>query len=248
MHKTKVKALLPALSIAPLLKKKEFAEALEVRRVCYTKRGKIQPSSKPELPEHEMKRPGTLYGIYAGARIVGCVRMLAPKSADLLESVDIPLGRYPGDLPAKTDSIEITGLCLLPEFRGIETFKLIYAQVHRFLVEHNRGHIIISADQVLKKKYRFIGFTATGHCYDKPASAFPHICIMVSNQRRFGIYGLHADPLRWNLFLRDITDELKAEKKIRHPLAVRALFGFYKTFALPSRLLDTAIQRKLIRA
>ncbi len=234
--------------IKPIETLAEANLAMRVRKHCYVQRGKRSPHSPSESGKEELSKPGTLFGIFQDGMHVGSLRIHAPKGNALLESVDIPLGFYPGDFPAKREIIEISNLCLLPAHRNLDVFRVLYAQVHCFLVEHQRGWIVIGSDQKLAAKYRFIGFRKTRYRYTKTDSAFPEIQLMLSHQKPFGTYGLHADPIRWNLFLREITSTLCEEGKLSHSFSQRTIFGLYRFFSPPARLLEWAAKKRLVHA
>ncbi len=205
----------------------EYAEVQRVRDQCYEEAGKLSPFRDESLKEFSRSH---LYGVRLGKAWIGTVRITIPVEGDLLPCVDKKLGFYPASLPAKEKVIEVSSLCILRGFRRSDVLKAVYELVHRELVRVNRSHILISSDERLRRKYRFIGFRSTGYRYRQEWSRFKDLEILISNQKPFGTYGLHADPIRWNFFLREVTDELIAQGILRHNRTQRIIFSFYRSF------------------
>jgi hypothetical protein len=235
--------VLPKPQVLPIVDAHWASRAREVQRDCYAARGKISGSSA----EAESGKPGTLFGVFQAGLLVGSFRVHAPVEGDLLEGVDKTLGFYPKDFPPRSNLIEISGLCLLPTHRSFESFKLIYAEIHRALVKSGRAWLLIGSDKILARKYRFIGFRETSYSYRKENSAFPEIVLMLSHQKPFGTYGLNADPVRWNLFLREVTDELVSEGILHHSPVQKLVLGAYRRFKLPAQAIAWAARRKWVR-
>jgi hypothetical protein len=233
--------------VRPLLEAPEIQDALELRFYCYHQRGKLSFNAQADSLEQELKRPGQLYGVFYRRQVVGSFRMHAPGPASSVEMAEGVLGFYPQDFPAKQDLMEINHLCLLLPHRNFEVFLKIYAEVHSFLVKNSRSWILIGADQKLAPKYRFIGFSPSGYSYEKKDSRYPYIQLMLSNQKVFGTYGLNADPIRWNLFLKDVTDELVREGWVRHNRGQKIIFGAYRLFAPFAYLLAMAAKMGALR-
>jgi len=220
-------------------------QVLELRRDCYLKAGKVGR----DVSAAEMAQPddatARVFSLSVRGRLVGTFRLRVPSSGDVLDTIDGPLGGWPASFPDKARTIEVSSLCIRRGFRRTDAMKRVFETVHRTLVECGRSHILIAADERLARKYRFIGFAATGMSYLKPTGNRARLHVLISNQRPLGVYGLHADPLRWNMFLRDVTEELLAEGKLRHTGVVALIFALYRRFGWLARACENVLAPKL---
>ncbi len=225
----------------------QMQDVLELRRTCYLQAGKIGPEvSAAEMAQCDDDR-ARVFSLSVRGRIVGTFLLRVPAEDDVLETIDRPLGGWPASFPAKSRTIEVASLCIRRGFRRTDALKRVFETVHRMLVEHGRSHILIAADERLAKKYRFIGFAATGKSYLKASGNHARLHVLISNQRPLGVYGLHADPLRWNMFLRDVTEALLAEGKLRHVGVVALIFAIYRKFGWLSRACENLLAPKLAK-
>lgn len=163
-----------------------------------------------------------LYAYYRGGELVGTVAFRAAGDDEILHQ------RSP-NLPPASDVIEISKLCIKKGHRDL--MQRVCEDVHARLVLSGRTRLAIAAPRWLQKSYRFIGFQGTGVRFPIPGIADESLEIMISRQHRFGTYGLHTDPIRWNLFLRRVTDRLIATQTLRPSRWQRALIELYRFFA-----------------
>ncbi len=206
------------------------AAVVELREKAYTASGKLAP---PDVIHADAK----VLLFHHGTRLVASFEIRFPDADTPLDSVDRPLGYYPAWFPKKTDTIEISKLCLDREYRGSDLIKSIYEQVHRELVRAGRASIVLSSEERLRARYRTIGFRGTGLFYR-------NLEIMLSTQKRFGIYGLHVGPLRWNVFLREITQRMLERGEIAlSPIALFVL-SFYSLFQLAATRAERAFLQR----
>ncbi|WP_394847423.1 hypothetical protein LZC95_08150 [Pendulispora brunnea] len=226
------------LQIRQVTSDAEYECVIHLRHDCYRGAGKLPSGTNTDAAARRGDDDARIFGLWLGPVLVGTFTVRVPRAGDVLETIDGALGYYPSDLPSKASVIEVSALCVRRGFRRTDVFKAVCEQVHRILVETNRSHILLAADERLQRKYRFIHFRLTRHSYIKP---YGRIHVMVSNQKPLGIYGLHTDPIRWHMFLRDVTDQLIAENKLRHGLLEKCIFWVYRQFAG----LSTAVEAQL---
>ncbi len=226
----------------------DMQRVLELRRDCYLRAGKIgqdMSASQMALPDDDRAQ---VFSLSVRGRVIGTFRTRVPGASDVLETIDGAIGSWPSSFPPKSRTIEVSALCIRRGFRRTDALKRVFETVHRVLVENGRSHVLIAADSRLARKYRFIGFSATGKSYVKAAGSTGRLHVLISNQRPLGVYGLHADPVRWNMFLRDVTEALLAEGKLRHVGVVSWVFTVYRWFGWLARACENVLAPKLSKA
>ena len=207
----------------------QFDEALRFRASIYREVGRLGMGEHPDNTPLAEKSLTLLFR--HGTRLVATVDLGFPTASTALDSVDRAIGYYPESFPAKIDTIEVARLCIRREYRGTDLSKAIFQQIHRHLVLTGRTHIITSAAAALLPKYDLIGFKRTGLSYSRRYGKSERLEILVTRQMRWGVYGLHVGPIRWNLFLRDISDRLQKEGVFRPGIKARAVYWGYRCFA-----------------
>lgn len=138
-------------------------------------------------------------------------------------------------------------------FFGIESserrayaLKIVFSEVFKELVRRKLTDIHVLADARLSRRYRWIGLIPLG---PKVLSAFPKsgwLNVLTTRQILAGIYGLHADPLRWNWYLREATAELLREGSMPSPFVSRFIYILYSGFA-PVAVVAETLATLLIR-
>ncbi len=176
---------------------------------------------------------------YRGEHLVATVGFKLA-SDGLLFNRPLPKGFPPSD-----DIVEIAKLCLAPEYRRTSLDVRLCGDVHGRLVRAGRQHLAITAPDWLHKRYAFIGFRPTGVRFDIPGIPGSEMEIMLTRQVAFGTYGLHVDPLRWNIFLGAVTHRMIAAGTLRPTPAQRAAIAVYSTFAPLARMLERQALRPL---
>lgn len=222
-----------------------YESILKLRHHSYGAAGKLAPSKTALDMARSDDASSRVFRLTKDGVTVGSVKISVPSEHDVLDTIDGALGYYPSDLPPKTSVIEVSALCIRLGYRRTDVMKLLFEVAFRALVESGRSHIVVAADRRLQPKYRWIAFRRTGHRYLKPESG--EIEVMVSNMKPCGVYGLHADPLRWNLFLRDVTRALVAEGKLRLGAFEACLFWLYACLASISRGIERYVMRRASR-
>lgn len=223
----------------------EFSQILRLRYECYVDAEKVLPGTGPEAMRSDWDARAEIYAIRLADELVGTIRVFIPQTVDdKLENIDHALGYYPSNLPPKSDVIEMSHLCLKPGYRRSDLTKSVFALGLRVLAHHQRSTILISSDSRLKSKYRFMGFKDTGHIYRKPRSQFSVLTVMSTNLKPLGFHGLHVDPIRWNIFLRDMTDELIRDGVLKPPVWVVSALAAYRLFAWTADALERMVAYK----
>jgi len=213
--------------------REDYQEVLLLRERAYAASGKAAPVMSYE--QTYSLGDGKVVGFYHRDRLVASFMVRFPGCHALLESVDLPLGHYPEKLPRKEKTIEISKLCIDQEFRKTDLLKMLFEQVHRELVLSRRSSIVICCEERLIRMYRAIGFGFTGFSFQKQER---HFEIMVTTQRRFGLYGAHVGPIRWNLFLGEVTRAMLERGEVQPSPLYVALWSLYGFFAPVAILLE----------
>jgi len=219
-----------------------YESILRLRHQTYAAAGKVAPSTTVSDMVRSGDSRSRIFRLVKDGVTVGSVKISVPEEHDVLETIDGALGYYPSEFPPKTSVIEVSALCIRLGYRRTDVMKLILEISFRALVESGRSHIIVAADRRLQAKYRMIAFRRTGHRYVKPESG--ELEVMISNLKPCGVYGLHADPLRWNLLLREIHETLVAEGKLRLGVFFASLFWLYALFASISHDIESFFMRR----
>lgn len=195
----------------------DYQQVLELRATAYTQSGKVP--SLTTFEETQALGDAKVVAFFHQGTIVGSFVVRFPVTGTLLESVDLPLGDYPKCLPPKEDTIEIGKFCVDRRYRGTNLTIAMFQEVHRALVLSQRHYILICSEPRLVPKYLAIGFWKTGLEFWKNGK----FSILLTKQSRFGVYGLHAGPFRWNLILSEISRDMWRKEQIR-PSAVSLVF------------------------
>jgi predicted GNAT family N-acyltransferase len=206
----------------------DLNEVLNLRNRAYLEAGKRPP--RTSMAEIQNSHDTQTLGFYLSKRLVASISIRYPSKTTKLESIDIPLKRYPKVLPQKTDSIEISKFCISKDLRGSAVTKKVFETVHELLVKSGRSSILIASDPKLVAKYEFIGFKRTGVRYPKPGNPEVTLEVMTTTQKRFGIYGFHVGPIKWNLFLGEATEKLLKSGSFKRPGLQKLLFWTYRPF------------------
>ncbi len=207
-----------------------YEEVLALRAHAYSASGKAVPTTT--FAETKAFGDAKVIGVFRGRRLVASFMIRFPEDGAQLESVDTPLGEYPARLPRKPCSVEVGKLCIHQDFRRTDLIKLIFEQVHRELRLSKRESIVICCEDRLVRLYCTIGFRHSGFEFMRNGTRFR---VMTTTQKRFGLYGAHVGPLRWNLFLADVTRDMLARGEILprfFPLLLWSIYGLFGPLAL----------------
>jgi len=202
-----------------------YERILALRARAYAASGKAAPTTTYQ--ETRALGDAKVLGFYHREQCVASFMVRFPADGARLESVDLALGHYPPTLPPKTDAIEVSKLCIHRDYRRTDLLKMLFEQVHRELVLAKRSSIVICCEPRLLGLYRAIGFRFTGHHFLKNGRRFE---ILVTTQKRFGLYGAHVGPIRWNLFLGEITREMLKRGELPPQAAPLLLWSIYGLF------------------
>jgi hypothetical protein len=132
--------------------------------------------------------------------------------------------------------------------RRAEVLKFVFGEIFKYLVRHRLRSIYVLADARLTRRYRWLGLLPVGQ---KVLSVFPKsgwLSLLHTRQVVAGVYGLHADPVRWNWYLRAPTAELLREGAMPRPILSRGLFHFYSLFAPFARAAEALAAALVFRA
>jgi len=204
----------------------EMTSVRQLRESIYSQAGKVAAKN---LYEARFDMDGKTFLIGRGDKLIGTFSVC-----------DLSLSQEARDSLATAWQIKSEDLksSLYVYFFGIEAkerradvLKVVFSEIFKELVRRRLTDIHVLADARLSRRYRWIGLVPLG---PKVLSAFPKsgwLNVLSTRQIRAGIYGFHADPLRWNWYLRQATAELLREGVMPSPFLSRLLYLVYSGFA-----------------
>lgn len=136
------------------------------------------------------------------------------------------------------NSLYVYFLGLQAEERTASALKFVFQEIFKYLVKQGLEEIYIVADARLARRYRSIGMQPIGR---QIPSSFPKsgmLTVMKTKQVFFGVYGLHADPIRWNWYLRTPTSELMSAGVLPRSWTYKTVFFCYSLFQPVARLIE----------
>ncbi len=212
--------------IKPVLTLEQKQALKELRQRIYHQSGKTAESTAYESP---MDQFGQAYFICSSDKVIGTfsVSLLGQSSSareHLSQQLEIPSDQF-------EESLYIYFLGIDREERRASVVKFVFGEIFKILVRNKLADIYVLADARLTQRYRWIGFVPT---HQRVLSSFPKsgwLTLLRTNQKRLGIYGLHADPVRWNWYLRSSVSALLAEGSLPHPRSSRVIYFVYSLFA-----------------
>jgi len=222
------------LSVELVQTEAQFKTAVDVRRKAYIRDGKLSQTSqfKSSLDEKS-----SIYIVNLDSKAVATFSIHKnEESSNNLEVFSLVKNKLKNK--DNLEAIYVHSLGVIKEHRSAKVLKFIFSEIFKYLVNHNKKYIVISSDRRLKSKYEWIGFKSIDTLIQSHYANSGLLNIMYTRQERLGIYGLHADPLRWNIFLRDATRQLMNEGKLPNSLAYKVLFHFYSFFKKPALLIE----------
>lgn len=206
------------------LEEKQFLARL--RQDIYCQSGKV---AEEHTYQSSLDHYGQAYFIGSNDKIIGTFSVcLLGRSLDARELLGLQWG-----VPAAQfeQALYIYFLGIQREARNAGVLKFVFAEIFKMLVRNQLQDIYVLADSRLRRRYKWIGFSSTQH---RVQSSFPKsglLTLLHTKQIRFGVYGLHADPIRWNWYLRTSVAELLREGSLPYPQVSQAIYKMYSFFA-----------------
>lgn len=228
------------ITISKMVDSTDFEITQRLLQKLYSRSGKSTSFKASLVNENNVHN--TFYSLKDKNKIVGCFALSL--TTEFVKNA-IDSNGLSDEVIDKT--MLMTHFAVDYDYRGLDILKKIFTQVHIHLVKTNKENVLISADDRMAKKYKYLAFEYTGSEYKKkPVNNLPPVLVrsMITKQTKWGIYGLHADPIRWNIFLKEATDRLIEEKVIKHSFFVKVLFGLYRLFGPLAKFLENTQKNK----
>jgi predicted GNAT family N-acyltransferase len=184
---------------------RQYHDVLQLRLDAYRHAGKVATDTDVEAMRAPLDSVSRILTVYHGTRLIASCAMAFPASEDTVLDTEraLPDG-YPADLPSKLDIIEISRLCVDPDYRYGDILVRMFEQMYRVCLASDRTYMISSADRKLWPLYKSIGFQKTAHRYDHPVfTGIEHTIISIHLDTPLLSKGLpHA---RWLHLYRDVN-------------------------------------------
>ncbi len=184
---------------------RQYRDVLQLRLDAYTHAGKVSAGTDPDTMRAPLDAVSRILTVYHGRRLIASCAMAFPTSEDTVLDTEraLPNG-YPADLPSKLEIIEISRLCVHPDYRYGDILVRMFEQMYRVCLASDRSYMISSADRKLWPLYKGIGFQKTEHRYDHPVfTGIEHTIISIHLDTPLLSKGLpHA---RWLHLYRDVN-------------------------------------------
>ncbi len=219
----------------------DYAEVLYLRRDAYVGAGKRARETSPEDMASALDGKSRILMAHHHERLVGTLTFTFPTSEEtVLDSqAGFQGGKYPVPLPPKANLIEVSRLCIHPEYRGTDVLQGMFEHGLKHFLMSDRHWLLTSAMDELLPMYERIGFRRLKASYKHPQlNNKEHHLIIASRTAFLGGFGINL--LVWNsLFGELIRYLMKHElialsrwerlfirtKLLCEPLAARALKG-----------------------
>ena len=214
------------LWMKPVHSPEEKNTLTQLRQRIYAQSGKV---AEAQAYQSSMDHFGQAYFIGFGEKIIGtfsvCLLGQNESARDLLSQ------QWGVNAEQFKQSIYIYFLGIERHERRASVLKFVFGEVFKILVKNRLQDIYVLADVRLQARYRWIGLRSTQH---QVKSSFPKsgwLTLLHTRQIRLGIYGLHADPLRWNWYLRSAIHQLLSEGFMPAAGMSRLIYFLYTAFS-----------------
>lgn len=226
----------------------DYAKVLTLREEIYRQAGKINPTGLYISPI-DMHSEIFLVKAHTDVttEIIGTFSIY--RNNDLNQEIMTPLAlckqflKIPDNVDMK--GIYIYFLGLKKSYRSFLALKFIFAEIFKYLYRNKLEYICLACEEKLVHKYKLIGFSKTGNIFKGPFPKSGALSVMCTKQTRFGLYGLHADPLRWNIYLRKAIAELRVSGEIPKYSWDSVVYVIYSLFSYPALGLEWLITKIL---
>lgn len=202
-----------------------------LREGTYQAAGKVADPGAYRSPLDEV---GQAFLVGLGAHAIGTFSLCNLSRA---ENAALALGKVDGSRSGAQPSIYVYFLGIQAKHRSAAALTFVFGEVFKFLARNQLESIYVLADARLTRRYRWLGLKPT-HQY--VMSQFPKsgkLALLHTRQIRAGVYGFHADPIRWNWYLRSPTAELLREGVLPARARHRLVFFAFSAFAPAAALL-----------
>ena len=176
----------------------DYLKVLNLRRDSYSHGGKIEENAPLKTLICPTDRLSEILMAFHGDVLVASASLFLPLSEDTVLDTQrtAPASK---DLPAKTDCIEISRLCILPDYQGKGTFNTFISEIYRRCLLSGRRYVVSSSSTPLIPLYKRLGFKATGLNYRHPdLLQIPHTIIVLD--LHWPLSGWRISPKIWQKY------------------------------------------------
>lgn len=178
----------------------DYLKVLNLRRESYSHGGKIEENAPLKNLICPTDRLSEIVMAFQDDVLVASASLFLPHSENAV--LDTQRTAPPGhakDFPAKTDCIEISRLCILPDYQGKGTFNTFISEIYRRSLLSGRRYVISSSSPTLIPLYRRLGFKATDINYPHPdLLQIPHTIIVLD--LHWPLSGWRISPKIWQKY------------------------------------------------
>jgi len=210
-----------ALWLRPALSPEELSLMISLREQIYRGAGKVAEGGYT----NPLDAVGEAFLVMRGSRAIGTFSLCnLSKVGAVAKQMAEEWGIEAEEL---RDSLSVYFLGIESAERRADALKFVFGEIFKYLVRHRLTGIYVLADARLTKRYRWIGLLPRGQ---QVMSIFPKsgsLSLLYTRQIRAGIYGFHADPIRWNWYLRAPIAELLRSKELPRPALSHAIYRLY---------------------
>jgi predicted GNAT family N-acyltransferase len=209
----------------------EYAEVLQLRRTAYVGAGKRPETTAPEDMATPLDGISRILTARHHERLIGSMTFTFPQSEDtLLDSeAGFPLQKYPVRLPPKANLIEVSRLCVHPDYRGTDLLQGLFEHGLKHFLMSDRHWLLTSATADLIPMYEEIGFTRLKASYRHPLLGNKEHTLLIAHRSAF-LWGFGIGVLTWNSVFGDLVRHLVENRLVRLP-------GWMRTFIRAKLLL-----------
>ncbi|MDB5106316.1 MAG: hypothetical protein JWP91_4005 [Fibrobacteres bacterium] len=199
----------------------DYEKVVQLRRNAYVEAGKKEPDTTPEKMSSQWDKLSRILCIFHEDTLVACATMTFPSSdtPTLRSQSAFPGGEYPCPVPAKTDFIEINGLCTHKDYRKGDLLHAVFEHVARAFLFSDRNYILTLADDTLLPLYGKIGFVDLG----QECTFLDRRHHLILGHKRTLQSGWRMPVLAWNRVYGDLVADLLERKALKIGLRERLL-------------------------
>ena len=205
-----------------------------LREGTYQAAGKVADTGAYGSPLDEV---GQAFLVGVGPQTIGTYSLCNLSHAD---NAALALGKVDGSRSGAQPSLYVYFLGIQAKHRSAAALTFVFGEVFKFLARNQLESIYVLADARLTQRYRWLGLKPTNQYVMSQFPKSGKLALLHTRQIRAGIYGFHADPIRWNWYLRTPTAELLREgtlpARVRHRLVFFAFSAFAPAAALLQRV------------
>jgi hypothetical protein len=186
----------------------EYEQVLALRRNAYVEVGKRAPDTRPEGMSFAWDKRSRILCAHHEGTLVASAAITFPEndSPPLRSEAPFPGGKFPGEVPPRSEILEVGALCTHKDYRRGDLLRAMLEQICRIFVLSDRRQILTLCDSHLLPLYLGIGAQELGQTVELMGCT--HHLIRLSKETVTSSKGLGW--LRWNRLYGDIMRDMLA--------------------------------------